>query len=692
MAMLLKVVASLALFVALAHAVKPGEEIVRTDKWCGEHHFGAGAAGCVKHSGCAYDDRAKKCHSSTFHSDEWCDESGSGSLADCLQFSGCVYIPEHDGKPAVCSSTVEHTSEWCFHHAKTTIEDPVQRCEDLSGCRYDDHTEACIAEEVTALDILTCTEIDAEEGLTIFANHDLIAHENPADCVECMKDDRVATTKDGTRWRSDGKQCCEHTEGVIVKFIPECTEEGDFKALQYDDNTEFFFCMDIEGHEIPDSRYKKTSDGLPPAGRPTCEKFRRMNEGLQCPNAMVLNVMGGGVVNQAKKKKKFKHPDVGSCDMTCNTDVDCGDGEWCCFNGCGQSCQKPIMPHADCNNLVIDPWLKSQPVGKHRPVDSKDGWTNLEEELVNSGDMEVTQRKLKEMANDNLWTPGAEYNKEHDHGSAFYIDCADHWWGSPQTKVHCVHGIWESFEMTCHKDCLPFKIEKAQMEWQNNLQTNRNLEDSYRERDRNYDVTGKGLHHGSKRKVKCIEGYGPIDGLPDVMMNGEEAIECVNGVWQSEIANINDPPLPIRTLVCDVCFDAPPHKWRDAAGRDCTFYKQRPMKCMEEDAQEALDNCRVACRTCDENRLKYIRRNVIASLEFAKHKDSWNRIRVKKLKMYKPTLTKFIRHRKTIRTKIDRATWKAKQEAKRLAAEGPEDPGMDRVEAELEAEGAAPSH
>ena len=74
MAMLLKVVACLALFVALAQAVKPGEEYVRTDKWCGEHHFGAGAAGCVKHSGCAYDERAKKCHSSTFHSDEWCDE------------------------------------------------------------------------------------------------------------------------------------------------------------------------------------------------------------------------------------------------------------------------------------------------------------------------------------------------------------------------------------------------------------------------------------------------------------------------------------------------------------------------------------------------------------------------------------------------------------------------------------------
>lgn len=111
---------------------------------------------------------------------------------------------------------------------------------------------------------------------------------------------------------------------------------------------------------------------------------------------------------------------------------------------------------------------------------------------------------------------------------------------------------------------------------------------------------------------------------------------------------------------------------------------------MEEDAQEALDNCRISCRTCEENRLKYIRRNRISTLDYVKHVDSWNRIRVRKLKMHKPTLTKFIRRRKKVVTKIDRATYKAKQAAK-LLSEGKEPAELGRVEAELESEGAASS-
>lgn len=672
----------LALSLCLAHGLKQGqgpkagEEIVRSDKWCGEHHFGAGAAGCVKHSGCSFDERANMCHSSTYHSDDWCMRAGQSDLDTCLQFAGCVFIPEHDDRAAMCASTQEHSDEWCHRHSQTTIEDPIQRCMDLGGCRWEPSAETCLAEEITAMDLLTCTEVDAEEGLTIFANQDLIAHENPEDCVECMKGDRVATTKDGTRWRSDGKQCCEHSEGVIVKFVPECTEEGDYEALQYDDNTEFYFCFDIEGHEIPDSRYKKTSDGKAPAGRPSCEKMRRMNVGMQCPNAMTLNVMGGAVVDQTVKKK-FAHPDVGVCDMSCNTDVDCKEDEWCCFNGCGQSCQKPVMPHADCNHIVLDPWLQSKPAGGQKPrILSKDGWTSLEEDMTG----EESEYELEALAGVGSWTPGAEYNKDVDHGSAEIVSCAPHWWGDPPRKVHCVHGIWEEFEMTCHKDCQQFVIQGG-VEWKNNLQENAELPSWFRERDRNYHIIGKGIHHGSMRHVECIPGYGPIDGLPDVMMLGFEDIECVNGQWHSVLANINDPPLPSRTLVCDVCYDAPPHMWRDESERDCTFYKQRPMKCLEEEAQEARDHCRIACRTCDENRLKYIRRNRIASLEFVKHRNNWKRVNVNKLRMFKENLTGFKRKRIRIVTKVDRKTLKDMQREADVE-DGLDE--VDRVEAALE--------
>merc|ERR1711881_456792 len=183
--------------------------------------------------------------------------------------------------------------------------------------------------------------------------------------------------------------------------------------------------------------------------------------------------------------------------------------------------------------------------------------------------------------------------------------------GSKPKEITCTHGVWDDWEMNCYSDCPRFKIRQTDQEWSNNGVGRENLhlgresamrksgsttalkflndedaEDShFFDRERNYVIEYENVNHGTQLKLSCAKGYGPISGLPMVMATGTETLECVNGAWQATEANVNDPPIPMRTLVCDVCYDKfskgpKEHAWVDDQGR-------------------------IACRTCDTAESKY---------------------------------------------------------------------------------------
>lgn len=449
------------------------------------------------------------------------------------------------------------------------------------------------------------------------------------DMGTCSRSDRMIPKPDmsGVCFGEDGEQKYCDRGGVVRNFIPVCSEEGDFEPLQLDDNSGFVFCVDENGHDIPDTRkqlkylLKRDADGnrvlmkgfkealekAEKESRPmevtdlgydmNCVKKRKQHGNWQCPNAMSLTLFGGQL-------QASEHPDVGNCEVSCNSDTDCrGGGEWCCFNGCGNSCQKPILPQSDCDHLPEDEELHFELI--------TGAAANNEFNLLHG----VTKN---------------EEGKMNGHGSVLKVSCARGFSGSKPKEITCTHGIWEDWELKCYLDCPRFKIRRTVDEWSNNgegaadLHENRlsagrkpgsttalkflNMDDedsgeiTFFDRERNYNIEGSGVNHGDKVKLSCSEGYGPTSGLPLVMKTGREELECVNGAWQASEANINDPPVPMRTLVCDVCYDkfrdnAPEHSWVDELGRDCAFYAQRASFCANN--APAMENCRVACRSCD---------------------------------------------------------------------------------------------
>jgi hypothetical protein len=301
------------------------------------------------------------------------------------------------------------------------------------------------------------------------------------------------------------------------------------------------------------------------------------------------------------------HPDVGNCDVSCNTDTDCKeDGHWCCFNGCGSSCQKPILPQADCDHLPEDDSLAFDLVTGAAARNAFDLMHGLEKE---------------------------HEGKLTAHGSIVRVSCGLGFSGSEPKEITCTHGKWDDWSIDCYSDCPRFKIRRTDEQWSNNDVERVDLhekrlsamrksggttalkflnseegEETFYDRERNYVVDGSGVNHGTKLTLSCAKGYGPVSGLPMVMTTGKEVIECVNGIWQATEANVNDPPIPQRTLVCDVCYDKfskgpKEHTWVDDQGRGCDFYAQRASYCI--DNKPAEDNCRVACRTCDTNEATY---------------------------------------------------------------------------------------
>jgi len=438
-----------------------------------------------------------------FHTDKWCSDHHLGEgPSTCIQHSGCCY----DGRIGICHSCDAHSDEWCGTYGGSE----VKTCVGYSGCTFDftqnDGQGACVSNsDPDAIN----DEITCEEALT--------------------------TAIDA---------------GDDAEYMPICTDNGEWEEVQSDDESGKKWCVDENGHEIPDTRRAaKQFD----ADNTNCDKERKKNAGMQCPNAVTLAVGNGEVMIN-------DNPDVGNCDITCNTDQDCRGAEWCCYNGCGYSCQIAIKPKADCEHLQLDASLSAS-------------------------DLESNA-----------------------HGTEVTVSCAAGYFGSDSVAIECKHGDWSEYNMDCLKDCENYSVPAPG-------------------RMRDYEISGNGLHHNSKRKVKCVHGYGAIEGSADAMRFYKETVLCINGAWEEQ------------SLVCSSCFDKDsvgPNAWwvgQDEGTErgdsfDCTYFASRPLKCADEPS--ARENCRISCRSCEEALLKYKVKAVMDKKDDTNHPEKWLK---KKLKL-----------------------------------------------------------
>jgi len=477
-----------------------------------------------------------------FHTDKWCADHHFGKgPATCIQHAGCCY----DGRIGICHSCDAHSDEWCTTYGGTE----AKQCIAYSGCTFS-YDEKKDGECISAADpadfevaVITCQE----------------ALDKAMDAAgEGASPDYLPACSDAGEWESEQAD----TKEVIYKGLT--WKKGDTPEMD-----SMKWCVDHEGHEIPNTRnFAKDFKHL----LINCAKERKKHEGMQCPNAVTLNTGNGQVMLN-------DHEDVGNCEITCNTDTDCRGEQWCCYNGCGYSCQKPIVPKADCKHLVL-------------------------ETGVDASNFDVT------------------------HDSAVTISCAGGFFGSDPVDITCKHGSWDDFTMDCKKDCPQYRIQDG--------------------RDRDYEIKGKGYHHGDKRKIKCVNGYGAVAGSPDAIRFYKESLTCINGAWEN------------RSLECSSCFDAPndgPHAWwtgiQEGTSRnesfDCQFFASRPLKCAE--FKDAQLNCRISCRTCEQMLMKYKVKAVRANVDGAKNPDKWLASRIRFLKGFKNYVTEDRRQKVARRVK-----------------------------------------
>lgn len=288
-----------------------------------------------------------------FHTDKWCADHHLGEgPATCIQHDGCCY----DGRIGICHSCDAHSDEWCNTYGGSE----VKTCVGYAGCTFDyeqnDGAGACVS------------------------NSDPDAINDEVTCEEAMT---------------------AALEGEVEsEYVPQCTEDGLWEEEQYDESTDSRWCVDSNGHEVPDTRMK---DEAFQSRMVNCNKERKKSEGMQCPNAVTLSVGNGEVMIN-------DHEDVGNCDITCNTDQDCRGQQWCCYNGCGYSCQVPIHPKADCEHLALDASLSAS-------------------DLENN-----------------------------EHGTQVTLSCAPGYSGSEEVEIECKHGDWSEYEIRCMKDCEPYRV------------------------------------------------------------------------------------------------------------------------------------------------------------------------------------------------------------------------------------------
>jgi len=502
-----------------------------------------------------------------FHTDEWCQEHHLGEgPATCIQHDGCCY----DGRIGQCHSCDAHSDDWCKKYGE---KDP-KLCAGYAGCTYDFADDKCIS------------------------NSDPTAFEDEVTCEEALAD----------ALEGQGVSALKGNDGQsLVEYTPQCTKDGMWEEEQFDEQTQFRWCVDANGHEIPDTRKQ---DAMFAHSKINCNKERKTHAGMQCPNAVTLSTKGGEVMIN-------DHPDVGNCDVRCNTDQDCKGEDWCCYNGCGYSCQTAISPKADCQHISLDASLQATDLSRN-PIQ----------------------------------------NIGKAHGTTVMISCAEGHSGGSPTQVTCKHGKWNSWDIECFKDCEQHYRVPSML------------------RQRDYDVKGFDNSHGSKRKIRCVTGYGAVSGEPDAFRTWKETLECINGAWEEQ------------SLVCSSCYDAPqsgPRAWwtgkADTGGNygkamgknkapvaggtsrkdsfDCQYFASRPHKCAE--YPDARENCRISCRTCEVALIKYKvkavshvmdgdRRPVGLSPE---EKRKWINTRIKKLEGTQDMVTKDKRSKVAKRVKKD---------------------------------------
>merc|ERR1719424_2376986 len=509
--------------------------------------------------------------------------------------SGCCY----DGRIGKCHSCDAHSDDWCGAYGGSD----AKVCVGFAGCTMEyadgpDKPGMCISNTDESLinDDVTC---------------------------EMMMVAMTGCAEQGAEAFCFGKfePGCEHPHGEAVKWqcspIPQCTADGEFEPEQRDEDG-FVWCVSDAGHTIPDTRMKEKQFA---ASLMNCAKERKKHKGMQCPNAVTLSTGNGEVMINA-------HEDVGNCDMRCNTDKDCrGEGEWCCYNGCGYSCQMSIIPKADCSELVLAQGL----------------WASNYEEGVPLTEGGGTA-----------------------HGIKVTVDCQPGWSGTDPVEIECKHGHWNEYAMECFKDCPPYEVQNA--------------------RSRDYQISGGGTGEGrdealAEAGVEVGEGaQGQGEGKRVLRTGGHHGdhvkLACINGAWED------------RTLECSACFDAPvagPHAWwigisdewgplpdfmskqKDDEGNpltipvlkkhsfDCLYFSSRPLKCSED--KGARENCRISCRTCEFMLMKFKVKKVIDSLRGVvtkdkKHRKHWMKSRLRNFNA-KPgeMLTKYTLQKIAIRQK-----------------------------------------
>jgi len=491
---------------------------VNSDEWCHEHHLGSGAASCVKHNGCCFSDYVADifdntqdlgpCHSCTAHQNEWCSIYGGDSTSSCLKLGGCTYNSETE----VCESAQpEATSQM-----RLCLDDAVD------GDSITAYGECCEAAEAAGVDI------------------------------------RLSQVVGG---------CAE-----LYFYLPSCAVEGAgkfFEASQADQDgvgMDGYFCVDKNGHELPDTR-KETELKI---WNIDCEKARKDSIGYQCPNAITLTTKGGVVIVN-------EDATTDDCSVTCNTDADCAGEDWCCFNGCGYSCQLPVKPMSGCAEV---------PANEFQTVAGVGG-----EEAANHHGVEILLQCLE----------------------GFNVIPVD----APQDlMLTCKHGHWQTLDgerdfadsVNCQKSCEYYRVSGP------------STVDARDLRERDYIVTGSDFFHSAQVTITCPQGYGVIAGTNRAKAESKETLTCEEGEWLNDFDTA-------QTLECGTCYDAYEFEWRDANGRDCTHYAARPMECNENEG--APENCRVSCRSCLQAEEAWKVRNTVENLNDipTDNRGNWNRVR-----------------------------------------------------------------
>lgn len=528
---------------------------INTDEWCHEHHLGSGPSSCVMHNGCCFSDYVSDlfdntqelgpCHSCDAHQDEWCRIYGGVTTDSCLALGGCTFdstATEDDKKCISASPEIKSTVRLCL--------DDFSDTESIAS-----YAACCEAAEAAGVDI---RKSDVEGG------------------------------------------CKEY-----YFYTPECAVEGEgrfFAATQADQDgigMDGYFCVDENGHELPDSR-KETDLKI---WNVDCDKMRKESVGMQCPNAITLTTKGGVVIVNDDN-------DAEDCTVTCNTDVDCAGEDWCCFNGCGYSCQLPIKPMSGCADVPGDGLTQGvSPVGDATEIGSTHGVQIM---LTCAEGFDV----VDEPAGDDVdfrdpWTVPAPEDLQPEGTKA----------DVQEVKLECKHGHWQSMDgdrdinplLDCNKQCGPYRVEGI------------SLLDKRALRERDFVVKGDPLtqerhhYHTAKVTIECPTGYGVVVGEERAKESGYEVMFCNEGNWENQFDTK-------RSMECSVCYDAYEHEWRDAKGNACLYYKSRPMECNAN--QGAIDNCRVSCRSCMQAEELFKVKNTVESLFDvpAENRKNWNRV------------------------------------------------------------------